>query len=281
MDYAQTAKEARLKVLDLIFKAQTSHIGSNFSCIDILTVLFEKIDLDKDKFVLSAGWKAASFYYFLWKKGRITEEELNSYCQGDSKWIGLSEPIHPDIPIAGGSMGLGLPGAVGLALAKKLKGEDGIVYCLMSDGELQVGTTWESAQIASHHKLNNLVVIVDVNGLQAMGKTDSILKRTVDMFFGHTRPEPNPFPHPHSGGWNYGNIDGHWHKEIDLYLFYDGATEQYLDKRGNGQTKPLVIFAYTTKGKGVSFMENNNLFHYKAPSKEEFEEALKELQFYV
>src|SRR3972149_1458318 len=108
-NYQQIAKDARLKVLELIYKAQVSHIGSNFSCIDILTVLFEKMDLDKDRFVLSKGWAAASLYYFLWRKGRITEEELNSFCMEGSKFIGLAENITSDIPIAGGSMGLGLP----------------------------------------------------------------------------------------------------------------------------------------------------------------------------
>ena len=92
VNHQEIARQARLKVLEMIYKAQTSHIGSNFSCIDILTVLFEKIDLDKDKFILSAGWKAASLYYFLWRNGRITEEELNSYCQVGSKFIGLVEP---------------------------------------------------------------------------------------------------------------------------------------------------------------------------------------------
>ena len=119
-NYETIARDARKKVLELVYKAQTSHIGSNFSAIDIMTVLFEKMNLGKDKFVLSAGWKAASLYYFLWHKGRITEEELNSFCQPGSKFIGLAEPIIPDIMIAGGSMGMGLPGAVGLALAKKL-----------------------------------------------------------------------------------------------------------------------------------------------------------------
>src|SRR3990172_10103049 len=105
--YTEQAKQARLKVLDLIYEAQTSHIGSNFSCIDILTVLFDQIDLDKDEFVLSKGWAAASLYYFLWKKGRITEEQLDSYCQPGSPFIGLAEPMIPDIQIAGGSMALG------------------------------------------------------------------------------------------------------------------------------------------------------------------------------
>ena len=251
MNYSEIAKEARLKVLDLIYKAQTSHIGSNFSCIDILTVLFEKIDLEKDEFVLSAGWKAASLYYFLWKKGYITEEELDSYCQEGSKFIGLAEPIIPQIKIAGGSMGLGLPGAVGLALAKKLKGEEGNVYVLMSDGEMQIGTTWESALIAFQHKLDNLVVVVDNNGLQAMGKTKDIL----DGYFP-------------ARDWKNTVVDGHDY----------GAIEARLDgKFFNGDGYPSVIFAATVKGKGVSFMENNNLYHYKQLSGEEYNKAKEEL----
>ena len=239
-NYQQIAKDARLKVLDLIYRAQVSHIGSNFSCIDILAVLFEKIDLDKDKFVLSKGWAASSLYYFLWRKGRITEEELDSFCKEGSKFIGLAEPITPDIMIAGGSMGLGLPGAVGLALAKKIKKEEGKVYVLMSDGEMQIGTTWESALIMNHHNLDNLVVIVDNNGLQAMGKTEDILKMPIEI-----------------------DIDGHDYGEI----------EKALDTH-NGSD---FIIAKTTKGKGVSFMENNNLYHYKGLSKKEYEDAKKEL----
>lgn len=92
-EYKKTALEARKTVLNLIYKAQTSHIGSNFSCIDLLTVIFEKADLNKDKVILSKGWSAASLYYFLWRTGRITEEELNSYCQPGSKFIGLAEPM--------------------------------------------------------------------------------------------------------------------------------------------------------------------------------------------
>lgn len=245
--YEQTAKEARIKVLELIHKAQTSHIGSNFSCIDILTVLFDKIDLDKDVFVLSAGWKAASLYYFLWKKGRITEEQLNSYCMEGSDFIGLAEPIIPEIKIAGGSMGLGLPGAVGIAMAKKLKGEGGKVYVLMSDGELNIGTTWESALIASHHKLDNLVVVVDMNGWQAMGATKDVL----DSYFP-------------ARDWDYDMVDGHDH----------GVIENRLSKK---HERPLVIFAHTTKGKGVSFMQNDNLWHYWHIDDDTYQKAIAEL----
>lgn len=254
MNYPEIAKESRLKVLDLVYKAQTSHIGSLFSCADIFAVLFEKIDLDKDKFVLSAGWKAAMLYYHLWRKGRITQEELDSYCQPGSKWIGLAEPIHKDIQIAGGSMGYGLPGAVGLALAKKLKGEEGKVYCLMSDGELAIGTTWEAALIAAHHKLDNLVVVVDVNGFQAMGKTEGILK----SFF--------PFD-----GWSGAVIDGHSFNEIEKAVTRNLDWELHKDW-------PFAVIAKTIKGKGVSFMENSNLYHYKQLSQDEYERACEELR---
>jgi transketolase len=251
MKYEQIAQDSRLKVLDLVYKAQSSHIGSLFSCADIFAVLFENIDLDKDKFVLSAGWKACMLYYHLWRKGRITLEELDSYCQPGSKFIGLAEPIHPDIQIAGGSMGFGLPGAVGIALAKKIKGEEGKVYCLMSDGEQAIGTTWESALIAAHHKLDNLVVIVDNNGFQAMGKTSKILDTPPDIW--------------HDLGWKWDMITGHDYMFIEKVILENSS-------------RPKVIIAQTVKGKGVSFMENNNLYHYKNLSEEEYERAKTELQ---
>lgn len=251
-DYGTTALEARKKVLELIYQAQTSHIGSNFSCIDIMAVLFEHIDLDKDRFVLSKGWVAASLYYFLWKRGRITEEELNSFCREESKFIGLAEPIHPDIPIAGGSMGLGFPGAVGLALAKKVKGEGGTVYCLMSDGEMQIGITWESALIASHHRLDNLAVIIDNNGFCAMGKTEEILD---------VRDLKEKWSAFH---FDVSEIDGHDYQEIESAVL-------------RHRTMPIACIANTTKGRGVSFMEKNNLWHYAQIKNDDYANALNEL----
>lgn len=248
-DYIETSRSARLKVLDLIYKAGTSHIGSNFSIIDVFSVLFDKIDLRKDKLILSAGWKAASLYYFLNQKGKITDTELDSYCQEGSKFIGLSEPIIPEIPFAGGSMGMGFPAAVGFALSKKLKGEPGKVYCVMSDGEIAIGTTWESSLIAQKHNLDNLVLIIDANGFQAMGKVDDIL--------------PAEFP---GYGWEVDRIDGHDFKELK-WIF---------DERGR-QTAPRVVIAKTIKGKGWKRAEGNNLYHYKKLSYDEYIEALSEL----
>lgn len=255
MDYKQIAVDARRKVLELIYKAQTSHIGSNFSCIDILTVLFERINLDVDKIILSKGWVAASLYYFLWRKGRISDEELNSYCEPGSKFIGLVEPIIPDIPAAGGSMGFGFPFGVGFALAKKIKEEKGLIYVLMSDGEMDCGSTWESALIGANHKLDNLVVIIDNNSLQAMGEKKQIL---------NIEPLEDKWK---SFGWNVEKIDGHNYQEI----------EDVLSVKSEG---PFVVIADTVKGYPISFMSGNNLYHYKYLSDDEYKQALEELKLW-
>ena len=258
-NYKQKALETRKTVLRLIHQAQTSHIGSNFSCIDILTVLYNVANIDKDlkedrdRIVVSKGWIAATVYTLLAEKGIIPKEDLETYCKEGSKYIGLVEPNVRGIEAAGGSMGFGLPFAVGFALAKKLKKERGKAFVLMSDGEMQIGTTWESALIASHHKLNNLFVIVDANELQGMGKVEEILnieslKNKWEAF-----------------GWEVREIDGHNFEEIEKALI---APEE---------GKPKIVIARTIKGKGVSFMERNNLYHYKAPSDEEYQKALQEL----
>ncbi|KPJ73541.1 hypothetical protein AMJ48_01150 [Parcubacteria bacterium DG_74_1] len=259
-NYKKIALEARKKVLEMIYRAQTSHIGSNFSSIDILTVLYSIADIDKDlkedrdRVVVSKGWVAASVYFFLAKKEIIPKEDLGTYCKEGSKYIGLIEPSVRGVEAAGGSMGFGLPFGVGFALAKKIKQEKGRVFVLMSDGEMDCGTTWESALIGAHHKLNNLVVIVDFNGLQAMGRVKDIL---------NIEPLKDKWE---AFGWEVREIDGHNSEEIEKALL-DSVSQ-----------KPMVIIARTIKGKGVSFMEGANLYHYKAPSDEEYQKALKELK---
>jgi len=261
-NYKKIATEARKTVLRLIFQAQTSHIASNFSAIDILAVLYNIADIDKDmkedrdRIVVSKGWVAASVYYFLVQKGIIPKEDLETYCKEGSKYIGLAEPGVRGIEAAGGSMGFGLPFGVGFAFAKKIKKEKGKVFVLMSDGEMQVGTTWESALIASHNKLSNLLVIVDKNELQATGLVKDVLN--ID-------PLKDKWA---SFGWEVREIDGHNFEEIENALVSSAINAE----------KPIVVIAKTIKGKGWKKAENNNLFHYKAPSKEEYEEALKELE---
>lgn len=259
-NYKEIAQEARKTVLRLIYQAQTSHIGSNFSCLDILTVLYSIANIDKDlkedrdRIVISKGWVAASVYYFLAKKGIIPKEDLETYCKNGSKYIGLVEPDVRGVEAAGGSMGFGLPFGVGFALAKKIKKEKGKAFVLMSDGEMQIGTTWESALIAAHHKLDNLVVIVDFNGLQAMGKVKDIL---------NIEPLKDKWK---AFGWEVREIDGHNFEEIEKALV------------GHQEGKPIVIIARTVKGRGVSFMEGENIWHYKSPSDGEYQRALKELE---
>lgn len=253
MNYSEKSKAARLKVLEMIYRAQSSHIASNFSAIDFLTVLYEKADLEKDEVIISKGWIAASVYYFLSEKGIVPKEALETYCQEGSPYIGLVEPTVPGVKCAGGSMGYGLPFGVGFALAKKIKKEPGTVYVVMSDGEQAIGTTWESAAFAKHHKLNNLVVIVDKNGFQAMGETKDVL----DM-------EPlvkkwNAF------GWNVFEIDGH-----------DFAQVEHVIDTGE-LASPTVCIANTVKGKGVSFMENKLEWHYKNITDEDYGKAMAEL----
>lgn len=261
-NYKETALETRKTVLRLIYRAQTSHIGSNFSCIDILTVLYNIANVDKDlkedrdRIVVSKGWVAAAIYTLLAKKGIIPKEDLETYCKEGSKYIGLTEPNVRGIEAAGGSMGFGLPFGVGFALAKKIKKEKGKVFILMSDGEMQPGTTWEAALIAAHNKLDNLFVIVDFNGLQAMGKVKEIL---------NIEPLKDKW---RAFGWEVREIDGHNFEDIERSLITPALHKE----------KPIVIIAKTIKGKGVSFMEGNNLYHYKALSDEEYQRALKELE---
>lgn len=260
-NYKKIALETRKTVLRLIHQAQTSHISSNFSCVDILTVLYNIADIDKDlkedrdRIVISKGWVAATIYVLLAEKGIIPKEDLETYCKEGSNYIGLIEPNVRGIEAAGGSMGFGLPFGVGFALAKKLKNEKGKVFVLMSDGEMQTGTSWESAMIAAHHKLDNLFVIVDANGLQAMGKVEEIL---------NIEPLKNKWE---SFGWEVREIDGHNFEDIEKSFIQPPIYKE----------KPVVIIAKTIKGKGVSFMEGVNLYHYKATSDEEYQRALKEL----
>lgn len=259
IDYKKLANEMRKTVLEMIYKGQSSHIGSNFSCADILTVLYNIANIDKDlkddrdRIVISKGWVAATVYALMAEKGIVPKEDLETYYQDGSKYIGLLEPYVRGIEAAGGSMGFGMPFGVGFAIAKKIKKEIGKVFVLMGDGEVAIGTTWESGLIAAHQKLDNLFVIIDFNGLQAMGKVEDVL---------NIEPLKDKWE---AMGWEARKIDGHNFEQI----------EKALTAPSNG--KPVAIIAKTIKGKGVSFMENNNLYHYKMLSEDEHQRALKEL----
>lgn len=250
-DYASLSKQARRDVLTLIHNAQTSHIASNFSIIDVATVLYNIADLTKDRVVWSKGWVAALIYYFLNKKGVLTDEQLAQFP--NEPFYGLAETTVPGIEVNGGAMGHGLPVAAGLAYGKK--GEKGRVFCVMSDGEMFEGTTWEAALFAGHHKLNNLVVIIDYNKWCAMGRTNEV--NNLEPFADKWR------------AFNFQVLEVNGHNHYEIYSALDGLPIP--------SEKPLCVIAHTTKGKGVSFLENHLLYHYKHIEKDEYEKAMAEL----
>lgn len=256
-DYNQLAKELRQTTIKMIHKAQSSHVGSCFSSADLCTVLYEIADMEKDV-VLIKPWNVANVYACLVRKGLLPKEAVEEY--GTGQWTTIAEPIPPYQKFGCGAMGYDLPAAVGFALAKKLKKEEGKVYCLISDGELNIGSTWESLLIAAHHKLDNLILIVDFNGLQAMGSTKDILNTgDLEKKEGSIRAKIRNF------GWYCGAIDGHNYKAI----------EGMLKKRS---LKPKCIIAQTVKGKGVSFMAGDNIWHYQHVNDEILNKALEELK---
>ena len=261
MNYKQLAREARIKVLSMVHKAQTSHIASNFSVIDVATVIYNNLK-ENDLVFWSKGWAAASVYYFLAKQGQFPYEDLDKFP--NKPYLALAETYVNGVLVSGGSMGHGLPVAVGAALAKKKAKEKGMVYCIMGDGEMQEGTTWEAAQIAAHHKLNNLIVLVDYNKWSAMGLTNDICNL-------------EPFEDRWKGfNWGTNRIDGHNYEAISDAISYT-----------LGSSAPSVIICDTIKGKGVSFFENppehkdmgdtGHLYHYKYIDEDLYNKALAEL----
>ena len=249
-DYAGIARGVRRKVLGMIHKAQTAHTASNFSVTDLAVVLYENLK-PEDRVVWSKGWAAATTYVLLARRGQIPESDLDIFPQ--KPYINLVEIGVNGVETTGGSMGHGLPVALGIALGQKRAGTSGMVYCIMSDGELNEGTTWESMLVAAHHELDNLVVLIDRNKWQAMGKTEEVLK---------LEPLEDKW---RAFNWDVYRVNGHTHSEIETALV--------APMKG----KPKVIICDTVKGKGVSFMENSLVFHYKVIDDETYEKAMTEL----
>lgn len=259
------ALNIRKNILKMVYKASSGHPGGALSCADILTALyFEEMNFNKekpqdenrDRFVLSKGHASAALYATLAEIGIINEEDLEGFRNINSDLQG-----HPDmkkipgVDMSTGSLGQGLSVANGMALAGKLDKKDYRVYCLMGDGEIQEGQIWEAAMTAGHYKLDNLCAIVDYNGLQIDGKVVEVMNPT---------PIGDKFK---SFGFNVININGN---DIDEIL-------DAFDKAKRAKERPTVIIAKTVKGKGISFMENQVAWHGKAPSNEEFEIAMREL----
>jgi len=250
----ETAKQIRIRILQLSNRAKSSHVGSCLSIVEILVVLYKNFINKKNIFVLSKGHACLVYYCVLQKFGHISNKTLNSY--GKNNTILLSHISHkvPGVEFSTGSLGHGLPYAVGRALAEKINKTNNKIFVLISDGELNEGTTWESLLFATFHKLDNLIIIIDYNKIQSLDFTKNILK---------LEPLRKKFQ---SFGCNVKNINGH--NFIEIY-------KSFLVRKN---TKPTVIIANTIKGKGVHFMENSILWHYKYPSSQELKVAIKEMQ---
>lgn len=240
----ERSKQLRRDTIKLSHAHGGYHYGGCFSIIEILIALYDHHITETDVFILSKGHACWPWYVILREKG------LNPKLEGHP-----SRDPYNGIICSTGSLGHGLPTAIGIALARKLKNEHGKVYVLMGDGECQEGTTWESLLIAAHHKLNNLIVIVDHNGIQGSGRVKDILPVTrmdeiADII-----------------GWNSTSlIDGHNVEELREALSWS-----------NESNHPNMITVSTIKGKGVSFMEDKPEWHAKYPDKEHVELAMMEL----
>ncbi len=260
-------KENRQNVVKMVYNAQSGHIGGALSAADIMTVLYHKCmnicpkwtkskDFEnRDRFVLSKGHASSILYSVLAQLGYFPKEELMTFRILGSRLQGHPVPICPGIDVATGSLGQGLSIACGIASGLKLDKNPASVFCLMGDGELQEGSVWEAFMNGAHRKLDNLVAIIDRNRLQIDGCTENI--KTLDNLAEKIK----------AFNWDVIEIDGHNLDEI-----YDAI------KKAKSNPKQTVIIANTTKGKGVSFMENNAGWHGKAPDKESYERALAELE---
>jgi transketolase len=262
----EIAREVRWDIVRMIGLAQSGHPGGSLSCADILVCLyFHTMNYDpkqpdwryRDRFVLSKGHAAPALYAVLAKCGYFDREELWHLRRLGSILQGHPDRLKtPGVEISTGSLGQGLAAACGMALGLRMDNNPARVYALVGDGESQEGGIWEAAMLAGHHCLDNLTAILDNNGLQIDGSCCEVVS------LGDVGAKWRSF------GWEVEEIDGH-----DVIQIC-----QALERAGNISGRPGMIIAHTVKGKGVSFMENNVDFHGKAPTPEEMERALKEIE---
>ena len=259
------AKQIRRLIIQMLVKAGSGHPGGSLSAADLIAALFFSVLRhnpkdpdwpDRDRFHMSKGHCCPLWYAVLAESGYFPIEKLWSLRQLGSILQGHPDRRTPGVSVASGSLGQGLSIALGMSLGGKIDKKDYRVYCLMGDGEIQEGNIWEAAMASSHNKCDNLCGILDYNGFQIDGKTKDIM---------NLEPLAAKWQ---AFGWHVIEIDGHNMKEV-LSAYSEAKTVK---------GKPAIIIARTIKGKGVSFMENVLDFHGRAPTKEEAERALKELE---
>ncbi len=258
------AKKVRQNIIHMVNRGKSSHVASALSTVDILAVLYAKImHIDpqnptlstRDYFLLSKGHAGAAVYATLSERGFFDKKRLHEHCQNGAYLSGhVSHKEVPGVELSTGSLGHALSVGTGLAYAGKLENNTQRVFVLLSDGECDEGSNWEAILFAGYHQLHHLVAIVDYNKIQSLGS----VKDTLDL---------EPFAEKwRAFRWDVIEVDGHDH----------GALEQALTKK-QASAKPLCIIAHTTKGKGVPFMENQVLWHYRSPQGLDYEKALEDL----
>jgi len=260
------ATRLRKTILDMAYAGSTVHIGCAFSIVELLAVLyrnhlrFDATDArspSRDYMVLSKGHGVMAQYACLNEIGWLPDDEIARYFGNGTRLKGLADAHVPGVEVTAGSLGHGLSVGVGMALAAKRERTDQTCYALVGDGELNEGAIWEAALFAAQFKLDNLAVIVDVNGFQAMGTTDEVIA------LGDIEKKFAAFE------FDTTTIDGHDESAID---------SAYADARSRKNGKPKAIIAKTVKGKGVSFMENDNIWHYTRLNQETYDSAVAELR---
>jgi transketolase len=260
---ASAAKQIRRVILEQSMRAHVGHIGSALSVADIIAALYDGVlrvrdpkDPERDRFVLAKGHAMLAVYAALFLKGWLTKEELNTYC-GDGTMLG----VHPEhglrgVDFASGSLGQGLCMAAGAALAARLQQSPRRAFALLSDAECNEGSVWEAIMFAAHHKLANLIAIVDLNGQQALGYTDQVLSLS---------PLAERW---RAFGWDVHEVDGH----------NVAAMQETITGLNTAAGPPHVLIARTTFGKGVSYMESKVKWHYWPMSDAEYRQAVQEVE---
>jgi transketolase len=265
MEINELAKRIRINVLNMISQGGSSHIGAAFSIADILAVLYSEVlrvnpenpsAPERDRFILSKGHAGAAVYAVLAECGFFRIEKLKTHYKDGSDLSGhVSHKNIPGVEFSTGSLGHGLSVGAGMALAAKMDRKNHRVVVLLSDGECDEGSNWEAILFASHHCLDNLLVIIDYNKIQSLAS----IKETLNL---------EPFVEKWlSFGWSVCEADGHNYSEL-----LNSMTKIPMNK-----DKPTVLIAHTIKGKGVSFMENKVLWHYRCPVGDEYKAAMDEL----
>jgi len=264
-ELTELCKKFRRELIYILYSIQTGHPGGSLSCTEILTLLFfEKMNIDpantnmdgRDRLILSKGHAAPMLYINMAHRGYFKLEDLDTLRQIDSHLQG--HPCYhktPGIDLSTGSLGLGLSAGVGMALSNRLNKKNGHVFVLLGDGEIQEGIIWEAAMSASKYETDNLIAILDNNGVQLDGTVQEI------MPLGDVQAKWSSF------GWNVIHVDGH-----DI-LALSNAIDMAVKHKGS----PTIIIADTVKGKGISFMEGKNQWHGKPITHREYQMAVEEL----